>query len=42
MAGLELYGFYVHAVDSANKGHLFLFRLTMNVDPATGLLPANG
>lgn len=42
MAGLELYGFYSHTVDGSNNGHLWLTKLTMDVDPATGLLPASG
>jgi hypothetical protein len=42
MAGLELYGFYTHTYDTSNVGHLWLTQLTMNTDPATGLLPANG
>lgn len=42
MAGLELYGFYTHTYDSSNNGHLWLTQLTMNTDPATGLLPASG
>ena len=42
MAGLELYGFYSHTVDTSNNGHLWLTKLTMDVDPATGLLPASG
>jgi len=42
MAGLELYGFYAHTLDSSNNGHLWLTKLTMDVDPATGLLPVSG
>jgi hypothetical protein len=42
MAGLELYGFYAHALDSSNVGHLWLLQLTMNVDPLTNLLPISG
>lgn len=42
MAGLELYGFYVHTLDTSNLGHLYLLQLFMNVDATTGLLPVSG
>jgi len=42
MAGLELYGFYAHTLDSSNVGHLWLLQLTMNVNISSGLLPTDG
>lgn len=39
MAGLEVYGFYTHTYDASNVGHLWLTKLTMDIDALTGLLP---